>query len=145
MFPPPAPPLPSLADCVLVELGGIVDERGVLIVAEVGRQVPFAIARVFAIAGMEPHTRRGQHAHRACHQLLICLQGTVEVTLFDGSERSVVVLDCPSTGLHIPPGIWAEQVYRSVGTVLMVLCNNLYDEGDYIRCHEDFLQYRLSV
>jgi hypothetical protein len=40
--------------------------------------VPFAIARVFTITGVARGGSRGNHAHRACTQLVICLAGAVD-------------------------------------------------------------------
>lgn len=46
--------------------------------------------------------------------------------------------------LLTPPGIWAEQTYLEKDTTLMVACDALYDEADYIRDYEEFLKYHLS-
>jgi len=40
--------------------------------------------------------------------------------------------------LLIPPGIWAREDYLTDGAVLMVLCDRIYEEGDYIRDYDEF-------
>ena len=105
--------------------------------------VPFSIARIFNVRADKGSTR-GRHAHRECTQLLICTNGTVEVTCDDGKQTSTYILDEANHGLLIEPGIWAEQKYIKENTVLTVLCDFLYDEGDYIRNYKDFLVYKCN-
>jgi hypothetical protein len=45
----------------------------------------------------------------------------------------------------IPPGIWAEQVYEEENSILMVLCDREYDEGDYIRDFNEFLLFKKDL
>ena len=116
--------------------------NGLLTVATRGVEVPFDIERVFTISEAAPGERRGHHAHKQLHQFLICTSGRTEVVLDDADERITVVLDSPRTGLHVPPGIWAEQTYLVSGTVLTVLCDAPYDEADYIRDHDEFVRWR---
>jgi hypothetical protein len=53
-------------------------------------------------------------------------------------------LDTPQKALHIPPGLWAEQIYRDPATLLLVLCDRLYEAEDYIRDMEAFIAWRRS-
>lgn len=103
--------------------------------------VPFAIRRVFTVHAREA-VRRGHHAHKACSQMMVCLAGRCTVMLDDGKTRRSVELSRPQDALHVPPSIWAEQSYEEPGTILMVMCDQDYDEGDYIRDYDVFLAYR---
>lgn len=103
--------------------------------------VPFAIARVFVVRAPVDAVR-GQHAHKACTQLLTCPTGSVEVVCDDGSETASYILDRPEIGLLIPPSIWAQQTYRDPGSVLTVLCDRPYEAEDYIRDYPQFQAYR---
>ena len=103
--------------------------------------VPFSIARIFNVRADKGSTR-GRHAHRECTQLLICTNGTVEVTCDDGKQTSTYILDEANHGLLIEPGIWAEQKYMKENTVLTVLCSLPYNEDDYIRDYKIFLKYK---
>lgn len=118
------------------------DVNGNLAFVEGGKDVPFQIARVFYVYGVHPGDIRGQHAHRACHQFLICVHGSVTVTCDDGRNKKTFELNTPLTGLHIPPSIWAEQRYATSETMLMVLADRLFDESDYIRDYSAYLEYR---
>jgi hypothetical protein len=125
-----------------IPLSLISDDTGRIIVAEGGAQVPFAIRRVFVVQGVPVGTVRGNHALGACTELLICLGGGVDVELTDGRSRKTVCLRSPDRGLIIPPMIWSTQRYVEPGTVLMVLCDRLFDESDYVRDHDEFLRRR---
>jgi dTDP-4-dehydrorhamnose 3,5-epimerase-like enzyme len=135
----------TLSGAELLGLHSVIEPNGTLIVAEAGRQVPFEIVRIFAVTAVGVNECRGHHAHKKLSQLLVCLSGKVEVTVDDGRERRMVVLDHPAQALHLPPGIWAEQVYEGPGTVLLVLCDRPYEEEDYIRDYDDFIAYRTET
>lgn len=99
------------------------------------------IKRVFTVLDHKD-IRRGCHAHKECTQILICQSGICEVLCDDGKEKQMFVLDSPSVGLSIPPSIWSEQFYKANSTLLLVLCDQLYDKEDYIRDYADFQNFR---
>jgi dTDP-4-dehydrorhamnose 3,5-epimerase-like enzyme len=128
----------------LIDFDYYKENDGDLVVAEGhSDNVPFSIARIFNVRADKGSTR-GRHAHRECTQLLICTNGTVQVTCDDGKQTSIYILDKVNYGLLIEPGIWAEQKYIKENSVLTVLCNLPYDEGDYIRDYKDFLKYKCN-
>lgn len=129
----------------LIEIRNYPDVNGNLAFVEGQRDIPFSIARAFYVYGVHPGDVRGQHAHKACHQFLICVNGRVEVTCDDGRSKKTFVLDTPLKGLHIPPSIWAEQRYASSETMLMVLADRLFEESDYIRDYAAYQSYRLEA
>ena len=113
------------------------DVNGVLCVFESGRHVPFDIRRVFTVSARAGDVR-GDHAHKRCTQLLVCVSGKIRVTCDDGSVVTEHHLDNMGLGLLIPPGIWAKEDYMVDGAVLMVLCDRGYEAEDYIRDYHDF-------
>ena len=97
------------------------------------------VNRLFFVMNVPSHHIRGEHAHLTCHQLLVCLQGSVTVTADNGRERQEWILDDPSIGMHILPMTWAAQ-YRYTGNAVMaVFASHSYDSADYIRNYEEFL------
>jgi dTDP-4-dehydrorhamnose 3,5-epimerase-like enzyme len=82
------------------------------------------------------------HAHKACAQFLTCTSGAVEVDCSDGNQSANFELKHPNVGLYIPPGIWAEQRYKSKDAALTVLCDRPYEAEDYIREFPAYLTYR---
>lgn len=113
------------------------DENGVLCVYECGQQVPFDIRRIFTISALVGDIR-GDHAHKQCSQLLVCVSGQIRVVCDDGLVVTHHLLDSMNYGLLVPPGIWAKEEYMTDGAVLMVLCDRNYEETDYIRNYKEF-------
>lgn len=116
------------------------DERGLLVALE-RSSLPFEIQRVFYLYDTQPNVRRGKHAHKKCNQVLICVSGSCKILLDDGIKKEVVVLDSPDSGIFVPAGDWREMYEFSPGAVLLVLADQPYDEGDYIRDYDEFLKY----
>ena len=132
----------NVDDCRIHELPKITDLRGNLTFVESERHVPFPVRRVFYLYDVPTGASRGAHAHRHQHQFLICLSGSFDVELDDGTERALVHLNRPWKGLHIPPSIWAAEINFDAGSVCLVLASEHYDEADYIRDYDDFLRWR---
>jgi len=120
------------------------DGRGRLSVAETGGVLPFVVRRAYWIHGTKPGVSRGYHAHKKLRQVCVCVAGSVRVSLFDGRREESVVLDSPSLGLHIGPGLWRELRDFSPDCVLLVLADAEYSEQDYIRDREDYLRHASS-
>jgi UDP-2-acetamido-3-amino-2,3-dideoxy-glucuronate N-acetyltransferase len=117
------------------------DLRGKLTAGEFpGESVPFEPRRWFLVYDVPSREVRGEHAHRVCHQFLICVSGQVNVAVDDGSRRGEVVLDSPTAGLYVPPRVWASQYRYDQDAVLLVFASHSYDRDDYIREYEAFLQ-----
>ena len=122
----------------LLRMHSVSEARGLLTVAEMGRELPFAPRRFFVISHVPNADVRGEHAHRALHQLLVCLAGSVVVDVDDARARRTVVLDSPQAGIHLAPMTWASQHHYSANAVLLVLASAEYDASDYIR---EYAQY----
>jgi acetyltransferase-like isoleucine patch superfamily enzyme len=123
----------------LLQLTRADDLRGSLVAANFEGELPFVPRRFFTVFGVPSTDVRGAHAHRACHQLLVCVQGSVNAVVDNGRERQEFVLDRPEVGLHMSPMIWGTQYRYSADAVLLVLASEPYDAADYIRDHDDFL------
>ena len=132
---------PSVFDCTVIQLGKIEDDRGNLTVVQSEGTVPFDIRRVFYLYDIPGGEARGAHAHKTCHQFLVAASGSFEVALDDGTEKRTVFLNRPFMGLHVPPGIWAAEQEFSSGAVCLVLASEPYDEEDYIRSYDDYLNW----
>ena len=83
---------------------------------------------------------RGHHAHRNLRQIIVCLHGSCVCVLDDGEVREEFSLDSPGKGLYIGNWVWRELKKMSKDCVVMVLADNYYNEGDYIRSYECFLE-----
>ena len=116
------------------------DARGDLTVGEFETEFPFRPKRYFVISGVPKGEIRGEHAHKQCHQFLICAYGQCSVTVDDGATRLEVQLDNPSVGIHLPPMIWGRQWQYSADAALLVFASEAYDPADYIREYDAFLK-----
>jgi len=116
-------------------------QNGQLIVLEGMSIIPFNISRVFTVIAPK-NAIRGEHAHIECTQLLTCIKGIIDVICDDGFEVVTIRLDNPSFALLIPPTIWAKQIYLEENSILMVLCDRIYEKNDYIRNYNSFKKFK---
>lgn len=116
------------------------DWRGQLVAIEENKNIPFAVKRVYFMYDTKEGVVRGKHAHRELQQILFCVAGACTISLDDGKEKTEVRLEQPYRGLLIGPGIWREMYDFTPGAVLMVLASEYYDESDYIRNYDVFLE-----
>jgi hypothetical protein len=124
--------------CSLHRLRLVHDPRGNLSVGEYRRDIPFIPKRYFLIFDVPAGTMRGEHAHRFCHQFLICVRGSCRVLLDDGEHRREITLDGPGLGVYLPPMIWGTQHSHSTDAILLVFASEYYDPQDYIHSYDEF-------
>jgi len=123
----------TLHRMVLVE-----DLRGTLSAGDFAAHVPFTPRRYFMVFDVPGKDVRGEHAHRTCHQFLVCARGSVSVVVDDGKTSEEVTLDRPDVGLYLPPMVWAVQYKYSTDALLLVFASDPYDPADYIRDYNEF-------
>lgn len=116
------------------------DDRGSLVALEQDRAVPFEIKRIYYIYRTAEGVSRGYHAHQNLKQVAICVAGRCRMVLDDGGSREDIWLDCPTRGLLIESMIWREMHDFSPDCILLVLASEHFDEGDYIRDYNKFLE-----
>ena len=124
----------------LHRLPRVADIRGSLTVGEFNRSIPFAVRRYFMVFDVPSVETRGEHAHRKCHQFLICVRGSCAVVADDGVNRQEFLLDRQDLGIHLPPMVWGIQYKYSADAVLLVFASHYYDSADYIRSYSEFRQ-----
>ena len=129
----------ALKDCRIIELPRIQDHRGNLTFVESGRHIPFDIKRTYYLYDVPGGATRAAHGHKVLHQLMIALSGSFDVTLDDGIEKKVFHLNRSYYGLYIPPMTWRDLDNFSSGAVCMVLASEYYDERDYYRDYNEFI------
>jgi UDP-2-acetamido-3-amino-2,3-dideoxy-glucuronate N-acetyltransferase len=129
----------SVGGVTIYRLPVFADLRGSLSVGEFPQQVPFVPRRYFIVYDVPGKDVRGEHAHRRCHQFLVCLRGSLSVVVDDGKSSEEIALDRPSIGLYLPPMVWAVQYRYSADALLLVFASEPYDADDYIRDYDEFL------
>jgi len=123
-----------------VSIPTVHDARGNLSFLEGGRTVPFEIRRVYYLHDVPYGSERGGHAHRRLVQLVVPLSGRFVLRTHDGVSWSDDEVSDPTQGVIVPTMTWRELVQFSSGAVCLVLASEHYDESDYIRDFDAFLE-----
>ena len=126
--------------CRILDFKTLGDERGSLIALEENYNAPFDIKRVYYIFDTKEGVTRGYHAHISLKQIAIAVKGSCTFVIDDGKTREEIILDNPNKGLLIEGLIWREMNDFSPDCVLVVLASEHYDESDYIRDYNKFLE-----
>lgn len=100
----------------------------------------FQIKRIYSIYNVNFNIVRGHHAHKELLQIIWCPYGSIEILLDDGVDKVIYILDSPEKALKIGPGIWREMKWLKSDSVLCVAASEHYDEEDYVRDYDKFLQ-----
>jgi WxcM-like, C-terminal len=101
---------------------------------------PFPIRRVYWLHDLDPMEVRGHHAHRKLQQLMVAVSGSIEIELDNGRERRTEILNSATEALYIPSLLWRRIKAREPHATLMVFASASYEESDYIRDYDQFLQ-----
>jgi UDP-2-acetamido-3-amino-2,3-dideoxy-glucuronate N-acetyltransferase len=117
------------------------DPRGNLCVGEFAKDIPFLPRRFFMVFDVPNAKHRGEHAHKRCHQFLVCMAGSLSVQVKDGARSQIFHLKPQTEGVYVPPKVWCSQYNFRPGTVLLVFASAFYEASDYIRSYEDFVRF----
>ena len=117
------------------------DARGQLVAIEELKDIPFSPKRIYYIYGTQKGVRRGYHAHKKLEQILVCVSGSCKIYMDDGTDKDEVLLDKPYEGLYIGPNMWHEMFDFSPDAVLLVFASDYYNQSDYMRKYDEFLNY----
>jgi len=109
------------------------------------KELPFQPKRAYWLSDFKPGSSRGNHAHKSLNQVMILLQGNLDLIVHKGPRRQEFKLDENSNYVLIPAGHWREMKNASNGTVLLVLADSDYDEQDYIRSWSEYLDWHAKA
>lgn len=129
----------SVYECSIVQLPKVHNRAGNITAIENKLHAPFDVERVYYLYDVPGGEDRGGHAHIELQQFVVAVSGAFDVLLDDGVNKKIVHLDRPFIGLHIIPGIWRELLNFSSGAICLVLASHVYDESDYIRDYDQFV------
>ena len=115
--------------------------QGSLHFFEARKDIPFDIKRIYYVVDAPAGAERGGHAHKKLQQFLFCPYGKVEIKLDDGEKTESILLDRPDKGLILTPCVWREMIWIKDASVLCVAVSDYYNENDYIRDYQDFIQH----
>ena len=130
----------SVSACKIITLERHHHDNGNLTVVEDNNEIPFKIERTYYLYDIPGGIERGGHSHKALYQLVVAISGSFDVVIEDGKDKKTVTLNRPYEGLLIVPGIWRTLDNFSSGAVCAVIASEKYDESDYVRDYNDFLE-----
>lgn len=123
----------------IIELPKFLDERGNLSFIEEMSHIPFKIRRTYWIYDVPGGEIRGGHAYRENEEFIVALSGSFDVVLDDGFQQKSFSMNRSYYGLYVPKGLWREMRNFSTNSLALVLSSTEYDEDDYIRDYNEFL------
>lgn len=131
--------------CRIIEFPERTDERGSLSFAESMHHIPFQVERAFWVYGVPEGRTRGGHSHSETAEVVIPVTGSFNMMVDDGTRKATVLMDSPTKGILIPPGVWCELRDFSPGTVCVVFASHPYNASGYIHDYSQYLNEQLSV
>lgn len=113
------------------------DARGTLGSLEFS-DLPFVPQRFYWVQINESEVR-GKHAHKNLEQIIFVQEGTVKFRVVVGNRESITTLNV-GDHIYLGPSMWRE--FESVGAraILGCLASAPYDEADYIRDFNKYLE-----
>ena len=105
------------------------DERGSLVVID--KVFDFEIKRIFYIYGVVGQIRGG-HAHKRTRMALFCVQGSVKISIYNGSDVNEIVLDDLTKSILLEPYHWHTMNFLEENSILFVCASEHYDKEDYL-------------
>lgn len=130
----------SVEDCVLIDVSTFTDERGSISVMD--RELPFQVKRVFWLYNIKDGRDRGAHALLDSNEIMVAVHGSFVVDLDDTVNKVSILLDDPSKGLMIRPGVWFRtHSYKNDG-VSLILAEEEYARDKYTYDYEEYKRLR---
>ena len=101
--------------------------------------LPLIPKRIYWTYFTPEDVERGGHSHYDLQQILVAVAGQITInTELQNGEKETFVLNSPNYGLYIPKKCWRTMKYTH-NAVQMCIASNEYDEKDYIREYQLFL------
>lgn len=128
----------------IIDLPKIMDPRGNLSFLEHPNQLPFDMQRVYWIYDVPGGDIRGSHAFKKQQEFIIALSGSFDVVLHDGEKEWKFSLNRSYYGLYIPRMMWRRIENFSTNALAFIAADTPYDELDYIRDFDEFVQMKIK-
>ena len=130
----------TVKDCNLVNVPTFTDERGAISVMD--KELPFQVKRVFWLHHIQDGKDRGAHALLDSSEIMVAVHGSFIVDLDDTMNKTSILLDDPSKGLMIRPGVWFRtHSYKNDG-VSLILAEEEYARDKYTYDYEEYKRLR---
>jgi dTDP-4-dehydrorhamnose 3,5-epimerase-like enzyme len=128
-----------------LDLQTIADERGLLTVLEINKQINFDVKRIYFLSKIQNYVIRGAHAHRELSQIFICVSGSFDLCIDNGSQRVVEHLTESDKAYFLPRGNWRELKNFTEDAICLVLADRSFEPDDYIHSYDEFINWVQDV
>ena len=133
----------SVKNCNLINVPTFTDERGAISVLD--KELPFVVRRVFWLHHILEGKDRGAHALLNSSEIMVAVHGSFVVDLDDTKTKTSILLDDPSKGLMIRPGVWFRtHSYKDDG-VSLILAEEEYARDKYTYDYEEYKRLRNKI
>ena len=130
----------TVKDCILVDVPTFTDERGAISVLD--KELPIQVRRVFWLHHIAEGQDRGAHALLNSSEIMVAVHGSFIVDLDDTVNNTSVLLDDPSKGLVIKPGVWFRTHSYKEDGVSLILAEEEYARDKYTYDYEEYKRLR---
>ncbi|MFA9213497.1 MAG: FdtA/QdtA family cupin domain-containing protein [Candidatus Methylacidiphilales bacterium] len=134
----------SIFDCNIIHLPKIHSRQGNITPVQNNINIPFEVKRIYYLYDIPGGESRGAHGHKDLESLIIAVSCSFDVTIDDGFNKKTVQLNRPYLGLNLKPGMWRDISNFSSGAICLVLASEKFDENDYFRNYDDFLNFKMN-
>ena len=114
------------------------DRRGSLLPFEFNH-LDFECKRIFIVNQVPTGEIRGNHSHYKTKQYIICISGSINVILDNGSDKEVHPLK-KNEAILVPELVWDSQEFLSDDAAILVVCSTEFNLDDYILDYTSFLK-----
>ncbi len=130
----------TVKDCILIDVPTFTDERGAISVLD--KELPFQVKRIFWLHHIKEGKDRGAHALLDSSEIMVAVHGSFIVDLDDTINKTSVLLDDPSKGLMIRPGVWFRTHSYKEDGVSLILAEEEYSREKYTYDYEEYKRLR---
>lgn len=103
--------------------------------------IDMEVKRIFFVKDVPVNTIRGNHAHYKTKQILCCINGQIEIILFDGVKKESQIIN-KYEYVYVDNLIWDSQRFITEDTVLFVMASTNFDLKDYIFDKDEFIKIK---
>ena len=112
---------------------------GKIITMGFDNKFPINVKRIFFLYDKKGKNR-GDHAHKKCSQFFYPVLGKFLIKIQTHKKVEKILLNHDAKiGLLIPPKYWVSVKFLSKNSSLMVVCDQLYNENDYIHNFNEYI------
>lgn len=133
----------TVQDCNIIDIPTFTDERGAISVMD--KELPFQVRRVFWLHHIADGKDRGEHALLDSTEIIVAVHGSFVVDLDDTLSKTNVLLDSPTKGLVIRPGIWFRTHSYKEDGVSLILAEEEYSRDKYTYSFEEYKRLRRGL